>query len=284
MITLLLSLTLLQAPDSTGLLIVAHGSDSTWNSAVHRVVEQVKWAGPVRVAFVMGAEASSHSWDAGLSGLEAAGVKRVVIVPFMVSSHGGHVHDIERWAGVRESQGDVGEHAMVGHAGHHSMRSPRVPVVVTAAIDDAAELGIILSERWSALPAQDRARPLVLVAHGPNDEDDAARWVHDIRTATAPLQAALGSRPLQVGLLRDDAPAEVRATSIRALRDSIVRLAGNDSVTVMTVLISTGSINRVTVPTDLRGMPMRYVGAALAPHPALARWVERTASEALRAR
>jgi hypothetical protein len=46
----------------------------------------------------------------------------------------------------------------------------------------------------------------------------------------------------------------------------------------MTVLISSGTINSTVVPRDLTGMPMRYVGAALAPDVALARWIERVAS------
>ncbi len=47
----------------------------------------------------------------------------------------------------------------------------------------------------------------------------------------------------------------------------------------MTVLISQGAINRVVIPQDLAGMPVRYVGTALAPHPSLARWIERIAHE-----
>ena len=64
------------------------------------------------------------------------------------------------------------------------------------------------------------------------------------------------------------------------IRDTISALftQRGDSVMVMTVLISSGAINNRTVPADLAGIPMHYAGAALAPDPAIARWIERVAS------
>ena len=94
------------------------------------------------------------------------------------------------------------------------------------------------------------------------------------------VERKLEGRALHVGLLRDDAPAPVRAAAIQSLRDTIATLARGDTVTVMTVLVSSGTIDRVRIPSDLAGMPMKYVGVALAPHPALARWIERVAAQA----
>ncbi|MGH7673774.1 MAG: hypothetical protein ACREMV_00765, partial [Gemmatimonadales bacterium] len=54
--------------------------------------------------------------------------------------------------------------------------------------------------------------------------------------------------------------------------------AGRDSVLVLPILVSTSSITRVKIPRDLDGLPVRYVPTPLAPHPALARWIERSAA------
>ncbi|HET9132685.1 MAG TPA: CbiX/SirB N-terminal domain-containing protein [Gemmatimonadales bacterium] len=261
----------------TGLLVVAHGADSSWNAKVRDVVAQVQWNGPVRTAFLMGAEAKDASWDAGVQQLVAAGAKSLVVVPLMVSSHGSHTRQVMFYGGALPEM--PAELAKGGHDHHHHGGPPPVPTRVTTALDDAPELGEALAARWRELPAADRARPLVLVAHGPNAEADVPRWIAGIRAATAPLAAALGDKPLHIGLLRDDAPREVRAAAVQGIRDTITALATQhgDSVTVMTVLVSSGQINRVKVPQDLAGMPMRYVGAALAPHGALARWIERVA-------
>lgn len=274
---LVLALGIAPLSAQTGLLVVAHGSDSSWNERVREVMAEVRWDGPQRLAFLMGPEAVTASWDAAVAGLLADGADSLVVVPLMVSTHGSHVRQIEHYAGLRAELPP--ELAQMGHD-HHAAARPSVPVRVTAALDAAPELGEALAARWDELPAADRARPLVLVAHGPTAVEDVVPWITGIRRATAPLERALRGQPLHVGLLRDDAPPEVRAAAVAGLRDTITTLAAahGDSVTVMTVLVSSGQINRVKVPRDLDGMPMRYVGAALAPHPAIARWIERMAA------
>ena len=73
--------------------------------------------------------------------------------------------------------------------------------------------------------------------------------------------------------------SEVRAAAITEMRQRIVALAqsAKDSVVVLPVLISSGPLVNVTIPTDLKDMPIRYSRTALAPLPALARWIERVA-------
>ena len=257
-----------------GLLIVAHGADSGWNAGVRQVVAQLSWKGPVEVSFLMGAEAVSASWDRALERLQSSPIDSIVVVPLMVSSHGAHTRQIRHYAG------ELAElpKELLGHA-HGVMARPRLPVRVTAALDASPELGLVLLDRWMERGAADRLRPVVLVAHGPTTDADALEWERALMLANAPLRAALNDRPLRVGLLRDDAAPPERAKAVQAIRDTIAALSRRhgDSVLVMTVLISSGGINRIKVPTDLAGTPMRYAGVVLAPHAQVARWIERVA-------
>lgn len=261
-----------------GLLVVAHGADSGWNARVRAVVREVRWQGPVAVAFLMGPEAMDASWDVGVQSLVTRGASSIVAVPLMVSSHGSHFRQIQHYAGL-----DVPLPGTLAGHGHGAMTAPPVPVHVTPALDDADELGTVLAARWRELPAATRARPLVLVAHGPSDIADVGAWISGLQRATRELAAAVRPAPVHIGLLRDDAPVAVRAAAVEAIRDTIGALAAStgDSVTVMTVLVSMGSINRVTVPRDLDGLAIDYHGVALSPHPALARWIERVGSAAI---
>ena len=263
------------AAQQRGLLIVAHGADSGWNAGVRQVVAQVRWNGPVELAFLMGPEAHTASWNAALSRLESTGPDSIIVVPLMVSSHGAHTRQIQHYAGVLAEL----PAALAGH-GHGPARQPVVPVRVADALDAAPELGRILLDRWQSRTVADRTRPVMLVAHGPTGDVDAVRWEGALLEANGPLIAALDGRPLRVGLLRDDAPAPERARAVAAIRDTIAALATRhaDSVLVMTVLVSSGGIDRVTVPRDLEGTPMRYAGVVLSPHPMLARWIERVAT------
>lgn len=265
------------ATTSVGLLVVAHGADSTWNANVRRTVQQVKWSGPVEVAFLMGPEAHHASWNAAVRALEAKHAARIVAVPLMVSTHGSHVDQIRFYAGELPSLPP--ELASMGGHGHEAPIKATVPVRTTQALDDAAELGQALFERWQALSDADKARPLVLVAHGPNDNAQAVLWERNIAAATSRVASLVAPRPTRIHLLRDDAPAAVRAAAVQAMRDTITAMAARvkDSVTVLPVLISTGSVNTVKIPADINGLPVRYQPVGLTPSAALARWIERVA-------
>ena len=157
-------------PAQTGLLVVAHGADSGWNARVRQTVEQVHWTqGPVAVAFLMGSESESAGWDRAVDALLASHATSIVVVPLLVSSFGGHYREIEYYSGRRDT---VSGHVMTLR--HHPLP---VPSRVTSALDAAPELGQALVALWRGLSETDRGRPLVLVAHGPADSEDAARWI-----------------------------------------------------------------------------------------------------------
>lgn len=265
-----------------GLLVVAHGADSGWNARVEQSVREVRWeSGPARLAYLMGPGAQTASWDRATRELVAAGAKSIVVVPLMVSSRGEHVTQIRFYAGeVATLPTEL--QSMVGH-GQHAVSPPPVPMEVTSALDAAPELGAILLSRWRGLAEADRRRPLLLIAHGPSADSLAPHWIEALTAATRPLATEMNA-PVHIGLLRDDAEPAVRAAAIRGIRDSITALAltSGDSVTTMTVLVSSGTINTITVPKDLAGMPIRYFGISLAPHPELARWIERVAASRVR--
>jgi sirohydrochlorin ferrochelatase len=266
----------------TGLLVVAHGADSGWNARVRETVAQVRWPrGPVALAFLMGNEPAA-TWDSAMSQLVGTGAVSVVVVPLLVSSHSGHYRDIEAYAGLIEAERSDSMALMV-HVNTTVRRAPPVPVRLCAALDSAPELGAALAERWAALDSADRQRPLVLIAHGPNDDAQARQWLADLYTTAVPALRAAGLwKSAWVGLLRDDAAPAVRARAVQEIRDSIAQLAlrSRDSVLVFPVLISSGRINEIKIPHDLEGLPVRYLATPLAPLSVLARWVERVASAA----
>ncbi len=90
------------------------------------------------------------------------------------------------------------------------------------------------------------------------------------------MKAVTGFRDVKIGLVRDDAPAPVRAEAVKRVREIIQlqhELTGKD-VIVVPALISTGSVSQEKIPADLKGLPVVYTGEALLPHPGLAKWIE----------
>lgn len=264
------------AHSQTGLLVVAHGANPAWNARVRETVATVEWKeGPVATAFLMGPESTGSGWKEAAQSLVNAGARELIVVPLMVSSFGGHYDQVRFYAGQAPA-------LPPGLASHDHVGSwkPSVPMAMTAALDDAPELGATLHDLWLTLDEWDRNRPIFLVAHGPSDDAAVQTWIDNIEAAAASLTRE-GIAP-GIGLLQDDAPPERRARAIATLRDRILARATavGDSVLVMSVLISSGRIDQVTIPGDLAGLPIRYVPTALTPSPHIAGWIRRVALEA----
>lgn len=266
---------LLQA--QTGLLVVSHGANAEWNGQVRETIAQVKWDGPVGAAFLMGPEAKTAGWNQAVAALVANGAKSIVVVPLMVSSFGSHYRQIQFYAGVIDSL--PGE--LAGHD-HGEHEAPPVPMSVTPALDASPEMLAALVERWKGLDDARRTAPLILLGHGPQAPDDAARWFAAFQSGLDQIRSAGHQTDGRSALLRDDAAPEVRAASIREMRDTVSALAtrAGDSVTVMTVLVSQGGMQRVTIPRDLEGLPVRLAPVSLTPLASIARWIERVGTEA----
>jgi sirohydrochlorin ferrochelatase len=157
-----------------------------------------------------------------------------------------------------------------------------VPVRVARAIDDSPAVARVLAERALAIEKAPAGRALFLVGHGPNSAEDYAQWMKNLRPVADSVKAITGFRDVKVGLVRDDAPADVRAEAVRAVRETIelqYALTGRE-VVVVPVLVSTGKVSAEKIPNDLKGLPVVYTGEALLPHPGLARWVEARVREA----
>ena len=263
-----------QTARPVGTIIVAHGGGPEWNEQVVKVASGVRTGGPVAVSFLMGPGAKTTRFQDVVRELEAKGVGEIVVVPLLVSSHSGHYDQIRWLAGDSVELGKT----MMHHLQMAGIERPAtaLPMRVTRAIDDSPEVARVLAERALAITPAPAGRALFIVGHGPNSAEDAAAWMANLRPIADTVRALTGFRDVRVGLVRDDAPPPVRAEAVRAVRELIQlqHLATGDTVTVVPVLVSRGTVSQVKIPADLAGLPMKYTADALLPHPGLARWVE----------
>lgn len=257
-----------------GTLILAHGGDRGWNDQVRAVAAQVRTGGPVEVSFLMGPEAPRHRFQDAAARLAAAGAAEIVVVPLLVSSHSGHYEQIRWLAGETEALEETMHHHL--HMAGIERAAVKVPLHVARAIDDSPDVARVLAERALAMQPSPAGRALYLMGHGPNDDDAYAAWMRNLRPVADSVRAATGFAEVGVGLVRDDAPAEVRAAAVAEVRAEIERqhAATGHPVIVVPVLVSRGSVSEVKFRRDLEGLPVVYSGEPLLPHPGLARWIE----------
>ena len=268
---------------STGVLLVAHGASPAWNGLVDSLATMVRSngvvGGPVAVSYLMGAGAKTSRFQDRIAELKRAGAQRVVVVPVLVSSFSGHYDQVKYLAGAL----DLLDHQMMHHLHRGGIeRASGVPMVVTPAFDDSPELARALATRAKTLAPSPAGRALFLFGHGPNSAEDYAAWMSRLRTVADSIKAETGFASVAVELVRDDAPAPVRAEAVKRAREIIglQRAATGQDVIVVPILVSSGDVSNKKLPADLAGVPIVYSAAPILPHPAMAKWVERRVIEA----
>lgn len=267
------------AHEAPAAIVVAHGAEAEWNDRVREIAAHAGTGGPVEVAFLMGPEAEARPFQDVVAGLVAGGASEIVVVPLFVSSHSGH-YDQLRWL-----TGEID--SLSGYMAHHlemaGITRPADPsgIRLAAALDDAPELADVLADRALALAESPAEQALFLIGHGPNSAEDYARWMANLRPVAERVASATGFRDVKLGLVRDDAPPEVRAEAVRAIRETIAlqhALTG-EPVVVVPILVSEGRVSREKIPSDLEGLDVVYTGEPILPHPALARWIARRVTD-----
>ncbi len=270
------------APNTVGTIIIAHGADSTWNSHVFEVAKQVRTGGPVEVSFLMGAGAKAARFQDVVRKLEAQGVSEIAVVPLLVSSHSGHYDQIRYLAGEPIELGETMMHHL--HMAGIERPTSKVPIRLTKAMDDAPQVARVLADRALAMESNPGARALFIVGHGPNSAEDHAAWMTNLRRIADSVKVWTGFRDVRVDVVRDDAPAEVRAEAVRRVRELIEMqhaITGKD-VIVVPILVSRGAVSRDKIPNDIKGLPAIYRGDPLLPHKAMAALVEARVAEGKR--
>jgi sirohydrochlorin ferrochelatase len=271
-----------QAPQH-GMLLVAHGGGPAWNQQVIDLAAAVRFAGPVRVSFLMGPGASERPFHREVAALRAAGAARIAVVPLFISSHSEHFDQLRYLVGQRDSLDEMMMHHL--HMGGIERPANRAGLTLLSALDSAPELADALAERATALVPDRAHRAVLVLGHGPNRAEDYARWMAALRPVAERVRARAGYRLATVELVRDDAPPMVRAEAVTRVRE-IVRWLNQITgapVAVVPALVATGAVSQVTLKRDLEGLPVVYAGDAVLPNLGLARWVERVAAAALAA-
>ncbi len=251
------------APDRLGVLVIAHGAGPTWNAPVESAVEMVRQTMPAAVGFLMGKGSTpQEAYDA----LVRQGASRMVVVPLLISSHSAHAEQIRFLAGLRPDY---------PHAEHMHLTQVHgsIPVDgVTPAMDDDPRVATILADHARALSRDPRAETLVLVAHGPNDDDEAAQWLAAMARLAGHVRTALPFRRIDARLLRDDAPKPVKERALAELRDAVTEHAKSGRVVVVPLLLSPGAVAD-EIPSTLTGLDFAWDGRTLLPDDRIAQWI-----------
>lgn len=287
----------LSTAQDTGVLILAHGGSEEWNNLVHEAAEPLKEHHKVEVAFGMANYVSLHH---GLNALEEQGASRIAVVQLFISSYSPIIEQNEYLLGKRDSLPehpmplmhhiaeykemmgieDAGDHN--GHSsggGHHQFYMPEnlqpIPtnakVSLTPALDDHPVVAEILHKRILELSTDPANETVLLVAHGPNNEDNNQKWVETLESLSQQIQSTQkeeGTPYKQIFSLtvRDDAPEPIFEQAKAQLRTLVKQAGQNGEVIVVPVFLSSGGREQA-VAERLEGLDFKWNGKTLLPDP-----------------
>ena len=272
-----------------GILLLAHGGSAEWNRLVTDLATKVNATRPTEIAFGMAARSSIQS---AADRLVTRGVTEIVAVPLFVSSWSSVITSTEYLLGLRaQAPAALAIYAKMNHApaaaagaaaghGDHAADADgttpikvSVPVRMTPALNDHPMVSDILSSRAREISRDAVKEALIVVAHGPSEEEDNRRWLADMAALTARIQQATAFAAFDYLTLRDDAPKPIRDAATAQLRGIVQReLAAGRRVLIVPLLIAFGGIER-GLRERLDGLPYTMATKALVPDDRLAAWV-----------
>jgi len=267
-----------QPKQEFGVLVMAHGGGAEWNRAVEAMLEPLRADHPLEIAFGM---ADPATMQEAVSKLEAKGVTRIGVVRLFISGESWRERT-EQILGLRPGappRPAAGAHA--GHGDHgshagHGMALWRVDSRARFALSDeglaeAPEMGAVLAERARALSRDPRRESVLILAHGPEDDAENARWIQRIEQRAQAVRALAPFRSVRVETLREDWP-EKRAASEARIR-AFVQEAARDGGTAIVIPYRVQGFGPYA--EVLRGLTYVSDGRGLLPSGEVERWVRR---------
>jgi len=252
------------AKSPIGVLVLAHGGSAEWNRSVTEVVHAAQLPYPNEIAFGMGMhEPEIAGMQQALHRLEAAGVDRIIVVPFLVSSYSEVMDQFAYLLGLQP------------HGPWEGTIQPltrRVPISLERALDADPSVSEALWDRVRALSRDPSKESIVLLAHGPVSDAYNAKWLDVMGQLAERLEQAGRFKAVVSVTLRDDAPDPVRNAAVRRIREQVRALGQDGDVLIVPLLISQGGIEQ-KIPKELQGLTYRYAGETLLPHPAFSAWL-----------
>ncbi len=259
--------------DDFGVMLMAHGGSREWNNAVLSAVEPLQGDLPIEVAFGM---ADAVRMQKAVQKLEERGVRRIGVVRLFVSGESWYertrkILGISPGAPSRPEQDDHAHHG--GHSGH-SMEFWKIDsnasfALTTQGLAEAEAMGAVLVDRARTLSQNPQHEDLLILAHGPEDDDENKRWLAFINARADAVREALPFRRVEVMTLREDWP-EKREQAERRIREFVKRAQNEDGTAIVIPfrVHGFGPYKRV-----LEGLDYIADGRGLIPHAGITQWI-----------
>lgn len=291
----------------TGVLVLAHGGSEEWNEAVIEAAKPLEKDHKVEVAFGMANYVTMHN---GIKKLEEEDVSRIAVVQLFISSYSPIIRQNRYLLGKRDSLPErpmplmhhIDEykemHGIEEDASSDTSKSrhrfympenlrpipTKAEIALAPALDDHPVVAQILNERIGELSSDPANETVLLVAHGPNSEDDNEKWIDTMESLSQKIQSAQeedGSPYKQIfaTTVRDDASDEIFNQAKANLRALVRQSSQFGDVIVVPLFLSSGGREQA-VAERLEGLDYKWSGKTLLPDPLITDFLQQSVKKA----
>jgi sirohydrochlorin ferrochelatase len=141
---------------------------------------------------------------------------------------------------------------------------------LTEPLDDHPAIVSVVCDRIRELSKDPENETVVIVAHGPNDEEDNRKWLLTMEKIAK--KCNMGFRNIFSVTVRDDAPEPIYEQAKTHLRALVRQASLSGDVIVIPLLVAPGGIEK-GIEERLEGLKYRWNGKTILPHPAIRRFV-----------
>lgn len=256
-----------------GVLLMAHGGTTDWNSGVLSAVAPLRDQHTIEVAFGM---ADAVSIQEAVQRLEARGIRNIGVVRLFVSGESWYDRT-EQILGIAEgapARPEPAEHAHgAGHGGHSmefwQLQTDAAYTLSTQGLGEAPGMGAVLADRARTLSRDPSREDVLILAHGPGDDAENERWIANIRARATAVSEALPFRRVHVETLREDWPEKREQAELRIR--AFVERAGDNGGTAIVIPFRVQGFGPYAQVLD----GLEYVSdqRGLVPHDNVTQWI-----------
>lgn len=264
---------MLSAPDTkgeVGLLILAHGFHGLGFTQFTNTFAQAFESYPSAYGFGLGIM-SSEFLQTAVDGLEAQGVKSIVLMPASTAQNSTMVRQWQYVFGSIDEPAYLDVPRIDSDANFVWAPNPMSHPIMAEILGDHAKA-----------VSNDPANEFVLImGHGPSEKEDNDLEIEILEAHAAAIEAKFGFSKVKVSNVQDDAPVEMREANVERLRGWIrdAKVEGKDVIVTTTVLTEAGVLRKLEQDVEDLGVIFNDKGLML--HPRFADWIEEAVQQSV---
>jgi len=260
----------LEMQGDTGVLVLSHGVGENSDREFIETLKPMSERWPTAVSFGMAMMHSSFI-QSSVDDLTERGVETIVLVPTNVSKHNTlarqweyifNMRDESSYLDVARVQTDA-RVLMSEHMSDHQL--------ITEALLDFTNM-------QSKNPANE---VVIIVAHGPEDEEDNIPDLEVLQTHADRIKAQSEFSEVKAINLQDDAYPPIRKANVKKLRRWITSAQRQGKDVIVTVCTTAPYGVQKHIAEDLRGLDYAFADQGLSQHPNYQKWIVSAVEERL---